>query len=479
MKLGELLRNMEVISVTGDENAEISNVSYDTRNVDKNSVFVCIKGINTDRHDFVDSAIEKGCKVIISQYPLDKEGITNVVVPDTNKALALSVANFFDNPQKKLRVIGVTGTNGKTTVTTLLKATLEESGYKVGLIGTNDIIIGKEFIPSPNTTPEAPELFGYFKKMVDEKCDFAVMEVSSHSVSLDRIYGIEFEVGVFTNLTQDHLDYHKTMENYAEAKALFFSYCKNSVINEDDSYSSTMKKYIKENLVTYSMEKPSDYRAVNVKHMDDGVSYTVKKKGGSYDVVFPIPGNFSIYNSLVVCSVCGILGIPDTFVRMSLKNSKRVMGRCEVVPVDKPYKVIIDYAHTPDGMENILTTIREFKKGRLITLFGCGGDRDKGKRPKMGKMAEKYSDIIIVTSDNPRSEDMQSIIDDIMVGIERKDNVYTNTDRKEAIKMAMDMAEENDIILLLGKGHETVQKFKDYNIEFDERKIVREICGLQ
>ncbi len=479
MKLSDLIKDMQIISVEGNSEAEVGNISYDTRTVDEKSVFVCIKGINTDRHDFIDSAVEKGCKVIISQYPVKKEGTTNVVVPDTNKALARISSNFYGNPEKKLRVIGVTGTNGKTTSTTLLKATLEESGYKVGLIGTNDIIIGDTVIPSPNTTPEAPELFEYFSKMVEEKCDFAIMEVSSHSVSLDRIYGIEFEVGVFTNLTQDHLDYHKTMENYAKAKSQFFSYCKNCVINEDDEYSAVMKENIKGKLITYSINKPSDYRAVNVKHMDDGVSYTVKKKNDSYDVTFPIPGNFSIYNSLVVCSVGGILGIPDTFVRMSLKNSKRVMGRCEIVPVDKPYKVIIDYAHTPDGMENILTTIREFKRGRLITLFGCGGDRDKGKRPKMGKMAEKYSDVIIVTSDNPRSEDMQAIIDDIMVGIERKDNVYTNIDRKEAIRMALNMAEENDIILLLGKGHETVQKFKDYNIEFDERKIVREICDLQ
>ncbi len=479
MKLNELIKDMEIVSVSGNTEVNIGSISYDTRTVDENSVFVCIKGINTDRHNFIDNAVEKGCKVVISQYPVNKEGITNIVVPDTNKALALVSSNFYGNPEKKLRVIGVTGTNGKTTTTTLLKATLEESGYKVGLIGTNDIIIGESVIPSPNTTPEAPELFSYFGKMVEEKCDFAIMEVSSHSVALDRIYGIEFEVGVFTNLTQDHLDYHKTMENYAKTKSLFFSYCKNCVINEDDDYSNVMKENIKENLVTYSIRKPSDYRAVNVKHMDEGVSYTVSKKGEDYDVVFPIPGNFSIYNSLVVCAVGGILGIPDTFVRMSLKNSKRVMGRCEVVPIDKPYKVIIDYAHTPDGMENILTTVREFKKGRLITVFGCGGDRDKGKRPKMGKMAEKYSDVIVVTSDNPRSEDMQAIIDDIMVGIERKENVYTDIDRKEAIKLAMDMAQEGDIILLLGKGHETVQKFKDYNIEFDERKIVREICSLQ
>ena len=277
MRLNELLKDINIISMTGDYDIDIENVSYDTRKVNEKSAFVCIKGINTDRHDFVDDAVKKGCRVVISQYPLEQKDILNVVVEDTNKALALLSSNLYHNPEKSLRVIGVTGTNGKTTTTTLLKATLEESGYKVGLIGTNDIIIGKTVIPSENTTPEAPELFGYFKKMVDEKCDFAVMEVSSHSIALDRIYGIDFEIGVFTNLTQDHLDYHKTMDNYADIKAKFFSYCKTSVINEDDAYSNVMKKYVKDSLVTYSINKASDYKAINVSHMDDGVMYTVKK----------------------------------------------------------------------------------------------------------------------------------------------------------------------------------------------------------
>lgn len=479
MNISEILNNVEIKEIRGNKDANIENISYDTRKVDEKSVFVCIKGINTDRHEYAVQAFEKGCRAFVSEYPLDLEGIVNVVVEDTNKAFALIVSNFYHNPEKSLRMIGVTGTNGKTTVTTVLKATLEGCGYKVGLIGTNDIIIGDKKIPSANTTPEAPELFMYLNEMKKEKCDFVVMEVSSHSVSQRRIWGIEFEVGVFTNLTQDHLDYHKTMENYAQAKSEFFSQCKISIINNDDEYASVMKKGVRGRLITYSINKPSDYKAIHVKHKDDSVDYFVKKKDGEYHITFPIPGNFSVYNSLAVCSVCGALGIPDGFVKMNLKNSKRVMGRCEIVPIDKPYKVIIDYAHTPDGMENILTTVKEFKKGRLITVFGCGGDRDKGKRPKMGKMAEKYSDVIVVTSDNPRSEDMQSIIDDIMVGIDKKDNVYTEVDRKKAIALAMNMACENDIVLLLGKGHETVQKFKDYNIEFDERKIVREICDLQ
>ncbi len=479
MKLSELLNNADVKEVRGNENIQIENISYDTRKVDENSLFVCIKGINTDRHEFAKQAYDVGCRAFVSEYPLELDGILNVVVENTNKALAIIVSNFYGNPEKSLRMIGVTGTNGKTTVTTVLKTTLEGCGYKVGLIGTNDIVVGNKKIPSANTTPEAPELFMYLNEMKKEKCDFAVMEVSSHSVAQDRIWGINFEVGVFTNLTQDHLDYHKTMENYAEAKSKFFMQCKNSLINADDSYVDVMKKGVKGRLVTYGVNKNSDYKAIHVKHKDDSVEYTVKRNNEEYKVVFPIPGSFSVYNSLAVCGVCGILGIPDGFVKMSLKNAKGVMGRCEVVPIDKPYKVIIDYAHTPDGMENILTAVKEFKKGRLITVFGCGGDRDKGKRPKMGKMAKMYSDVVIVTSDNPRSEDMQAIIDDIMVGIDNKENVHTEVDRRKAIEFAMNMACENDIVLLLGKGHETVQKFKDYNIEFDERKIVREICNLQ
>ena len=478
MLLSEIIKNLSIKEIIGDINPDINNVSYDTRTVNENSVFVCIKGINTDRHDFVSQALEKGCKAVVSEYPVEAEGAVNVVVENTNKALAVISSNFYGNPDKKLKVIGVTGTNGKTTTTTLLKKVLEGCGYKVGLIGTNDIIIGDSAVPSPNTTPEAPDLFRYFYEMAAAKCDFAVMEVSSHSISLDRIYGIEFTAGSFTNLTQDHLDYHKTMENYAESKSLFFSYCDSAVINNDDEYADVMKKNIKNKLVTYSVKNPSDFKAVNVIHEDSGVKYEVETENGKIHIDFPIPGSFSVYNSLGVCAICAVLGIPFDKIAEGLKNAETVKGRCELVAIDKPYKVIIDYAHTPDGMENILTTVNEFKKGKVICVFGCGGDRDKGKRPKMGAMGKKYSDIVVVTSDNPRSEKPESIIEDIMVGISDRTDVYTEPDRKKAIQLAMSIAKKDDIVLLLGKGHETVQKFKDYNIEFDERKIVRELCGL-
>ena len=474
MRLLDLIKNLNVIKITGNMNPDIKNISYDTRTVDENSIFVCIKGINTDRHEFISKALEKGCRAIVTEYPVSMDGAVNIVVSDTNKALALICATYYNNPEKKLRIIGVTGTNGKTTSTTLIKKVLEDIGYKVGLIGTNDIIVGDKVVPSDNTTPEAPDLFRYFSQMVDESCDFAVMEVSSHSVSLDRIYGLEFEAGLFTNLTQDHLDYHKTMDSYGKAKAKFFGSCLNSVINNDDEYSDMMKDGAKGNLVTFSVENPSDYKALNVIHEDNGVSYDVLGE----HIDFPIPGGFSVYNSLGVFALLDVIEIEKGKIAQGLKNAKTVKGRCEIVPIDKPYKVIIDYAHTPDGMENILTTVNEFKKGNVICVFGCGGDRDKGKRPKMGAMAEKYADIVVVTSDNPRSENPDSIIDDIMVGLNGTKPTHREADRKEAIRLAMSIAKKDDIVLLLGKGHETVQKFKDYNIEFDERKIVRELCDL-
>ncbi len=481
MLLHELLQNAEMNyqnQLSEDAlNTEITNISFDTRTVSSGSVFVCIKGIRSNRHDYIPQALENKAAVIVSEYPIDTKDAVNVVVEDTNVALSHLSAAFYENPQKKLRMIGVTGTNGKTTVTNLVKNMLEVCGYKVGLIGTNEIVIDKTSYPANATTPEAPELFGYLKQMADENCDFAVMEVSSHSISLGRVAAIPYEIGVFTNLTQDHLDYHITMENYADAKATFFRQCEIAVINQDSPYAETMKAKAKGTVITYGLSDNCDFCATEIEYRADGVTYTVVQDKDPYTVKLPIPGKFSVYNSLAVCALSGALSVPDGFVRMAMKKSKTVKGRCELVDIDKPYQVMIDFAHTPDGMENILTSVNEFKPARVITVFGCGGDRDKGKRPKMGAIAKQYSDVVVVTSDNSRSEDMQAIIDDIMVGIPDKTNVYSHTDRKEAIRMAMNLAQEGDIVLLLGKGHEMVQKFKDYEIEFDEREVVKSLCN--
>ncbi len=481
MLLHELLQNSDIEcknQLTEEQlNTQITDISFDTRTVSEGSLFVCIKGIRSDRHEYITQAVENKAAAIVTEYPVDTKGVVNIVVENTNVALSYLAAAFCNNPQKKLRMIGVTGTNGKTTVTNLIKNMLEVCGYKVGLIGTNEIVIDKTSYPANATTPEAPELFSHLQKMAEENCDFAVMEVSSHSVSLGRVAAIPFEIGVFTNLTQDHLDYHITMENYADAKAAFFRQCEIAVINQDSPYAETMKAHAKGKIVTYGLGENCDFTANDIEYRADGVTYTVIHEKDPYTVKLPIPGGFSVYNSLAVCAMSGALSVPDGFVRMAMKKSKTVKGRCELVEIDKPYQVMIDFAHTPDGMENILTAVNEFKPARVITVFGCGGDRDKGKRPKMGAIAKKLSDVVVVTSDNPRSEDMQAIIDDIMVGIPDKTNVYSHTDRKEAIRLAMELAKEDDIVLLLGKGHEMVQKFKDYEIEFDEREVVKSLCN--
>ncbi|MBO5408618.1 MAG: UDP-N-acetylmuramoyl-L-alanyl-D-glutamate--2,6-diaminopimelate ligase [Clostridia bacterium] len=481
MLLSELRNNLTLLAQSHPDEVlqetEITNISFDTRTVTQGSLFVCIKGIRSDRHEYIQEAIEKGAVAIVSEYSIDTKDAINLVVENTNTALSYLSAAFYNNPQNKLRVVGVTGTNGKTTVTNLVKNMLEVCGYKVGLIGTNEIVIDKTSYPANATTPEAPELFSYLGKMAEENCDFAVMEVSSHSVSLGRVAAISFEIGVFTNLTQDHLDYHITMENYANAKAEFFRQCKTSVINADSPYAEIMKAQAADTVITYGINEACDYRASEIEARADGVSYTVLCDKDPFRINFPIPGGFSVYNSLAVCALSGALSIPDGFVRMALKKTKTVKGRCELVEIDKPYQVMIDFAHTPDGMENILSTVNEFKPARLITVFGCGGDRDKGKRPKMGAIAKKYSDLVVVTSDNPRSENMNAIIEDILAGISDLTNVYSEPDRKKAIGLAMSLAQEKDIILLLGKGHEMVQKFKDYEIEFDEREVVKSLCN--
>ena len=477
MLLHELLQNTDLNIELPKENPEIKSISFDTRTVTNGSLFVCIKGIKTDRHTFAAAAVKNGASVVVSEYPMETAPAVNLVVENTNAALSFLSAAFYGNPQKKLRMIGVTGTNGKTTVTNLIKNTLEVCGYQVGLIGTNEILIGDKAIPANATTPEAPALSSYLAEMAAANCDFAVMEVSSHSLSLDRVAAIRYEIGLFTNLTQDHLDYHITMDRYAKAKSILFSKCGYAIINADSPYASVMKKAATGKVITYGIESEADYIATDIENKASGISYTVHHAKDPFAVKLPIPGKFSVYNSLAVCAMSGVLSVPDGFVRRALRETKTVKGRCELVDIQKPYQVMIDFAHTPDGVENILTAVNEFKTGRVITVFGCGGDRDKTKRPQMGELAKRLSDIVIVTSDNPRTEDMQAIIDDIMAGIADKTNVYTNPDRKEAIRMAMELAKPGDIVLLLGKGHEMVQKFNGYEIEFDEREVVKSLCN--
>lgn len=472
MLLNELLKSIDYLSYENQDNIEIKNICYDSRKVEHGSLFVCIKGFESDGHQYAESAINKGAVAIVCEDDIDCN-IPKIKVKNSRKAMSFLSACFFGYPSKKLQMIGITGTNGKTTSTYLIKGILEACGYKVGLIGTNQNMIGDRVLPSERTTPDSLELNMLLKEMVDEKVNYVVMEVSSHSLYLDRVAEIDFKVSAISNITQDHLDFHKTMEAYIEAKSILFNKSEISILNIDDSSYSYMKKKAKGDVLTYGIDN-GDIKATDIFLNKNGVSYNVSFEKENARIFVGIPGKFSVYNSLLAISVATSLGIPMPFIRMALKNQKGVKGRLEVFDTGKDFSVIIDYAHTPDGLINVIDTINEFKDGRLITLFGCGGDRDNKKRSIMGNIATKNSDLTIITSDNPRTEDPKKIINDILEGAVG-DNYVVIENRKEAIEYAIKNAKANDIILLAGKGHETYQILGKDKIHFDEREIVDEI----
>lgn len=403
--------------------------------------------------------------------------IPYVLVRDCRKALALLSRNFFGDPAGEMQIIGITGTNGKTTTTYLLKHLLEDTiGAKVGLIGTNGNMIGSEFIHTERTTPESFELQQLFAEMKSAGCTHVVMEVSSHSLVLSRVAGIDFAVGAFTNLTQDHLDFHHTMDEYAAAKAMLFSVCRVGCINIDDKWADNMMKNAPCRLLTYSADgKEASLVAENIKLSAKGVSFTASCDGKRADVSLAIPGKFSVYNALNTIAVGLALGISLDDCAKAMKTAHGVKGRMELVPTDGDYTIVIDYAHTPDALENALKALRADHNGRLVALFGCGGDRDRTKRPIMGAIAADNADFVIVTSDNPRTEQPQSIIDEILVGLEGKKTEHIAIcDRAEAIKWAIDNHRANDVILLAGKGHEDYQVVGHEKHHMDEREIVAE-----
>lgn len=479
MKLSSLLLNLDVLKVKGNDDIEIEGIAYNSRNVQKGYVFVCITGFKTDGHKYAPDAVDKGASAIIVEKDIDlPEGVTVIRVKDTRKALALMSAAYFGYPSRKLRLIGVTGTNGKTTSTYLIKSILDRAGYKTGLIGTISNIIGKKVIDSKNTTPESYDLQNMFYEMAQENIDYCVMEVSSHSLALERVAGCQFDVGIFTNLTRDHLDFHKTFENYLNAKLKLFSQSGIAAVNIDDQYGDRVLNSIHIPAVTYSEKKDSDIRAEDLKITSRYSSFTLKYKDKKMEIKLPLPGRFNVYNALSAASACICEGIPLNIIKEGLESVRGVPGRSEVIDSGRGFTIIIDYAHTPDGLQNILNTIHEYAKSRIITLFGCGGDRDKTKRPIMGEIAGKLSDICIVTSDNPRTEDPESIIKDILPGVEKSGvDFKVITNRKEAIKAALSIAGKDDIVLIAGKGHETYQVLKQGKIHFDEREIVRDILN--
>ncbi len=452
---------------------EISGITCDSRQVKPGFAFVCIKGAKSDGHDYAEKALENGAAVIIAERDLGLE--VQIVVSDTHAAYADMCANWFGNPADSLKLLGVTGTNGKTSVTYMMKKILEKAGYKVGLIGTIQNMIGDEIIAAHNTTPNAYELNSLFALMKAKGCTYVIMEVSSHALDQSRVYRLTFEAAMFTNLTQDHLDYHITMENYLAAKKKLFRMCKTAVINSDDPYSAELIKGLDCKISTYSMGDTSTYSAKGVNYRPASVEYEFVSDSEIGHISVNTGGKFTVYNSLCAAACAAEIGIPLVTVASALKELHGVKGRAEVVPTGRDFTVIIDYAHTPDGLKNILSTFRECKKNRLIAVFGCGGDRDKTKRPIMGNIAAHFSDYAIVTSDNPRTEDPSAIIEDILEGMKGAViPVKVIENRIEAIKFAVSIAKKDDIIVLAGKGHETYQILNTGTIHLDEREVVAE-----
>ena len=476
MKLKDLLQGLEVIKACADLNAQITCVTYDSRKTVPGSLFVAITGFVTDGNLYVYKALQMGAAAVVTAVE-PQEDIPYILVKSDRLALAQISANYYGHPSKTMKIIGVTGTNGKTTTTVLLKQLLETAcGAKVGLLGTMDNMIADASVPAERTTPESLDLQELFAGMRDAACEYVVMEVSSHAIALERVGGVRFDVAAFTNLTEDHLDFHRTMENCCDTKALLFARANRCVINRDDAWFSRICAKATGEILTTSVDAVADLRAENLELRADGISFTAVYQDAQTAVRLPIPGRFTIYNALTALGCALQLGIPLDRAAAALSTAKGVRGRVEVVPTDgKPYTVLIDYAHTPDGLQNVLSAVRGFCKGRLIAVFGCGGDRDEKKRPIMGKIGVNLADIAIITSDNPRTEDPMAIIGDILTGIDpNKKNYEVIENRPQAIRYAMDIGEKNDIIVLAGKGHETYQEIHGVKYHLDEREVVQQ-----
>ena len=479
MKLKDLLQGLEVLSATADMESEITGVSYDSRTTAEGDLFVAVTGYAVDGHRFIPMVKEKGASVVLCEKIPEVE-IPYVQVANSRRGLAVLGLNWFGHPAKEMTMVAVTGTNGKTTTTYLLKSILEQNlSAKVGLIGTNQNMIGEEVIPTERTTPESFEVQRLFRRMADAGCTHVVMEVSSHALCEDRVHGVHFDLGIFTNLTQDHLDFHGTMEEYCDAKARLFRVCDKGICNADDVWTERLLKDATCEKFFFAMNSAADLKAENCDLAADHVAYDAVTAEGSAHISVPIPGGFTVYNTLGVLAAAKALGVPYEKAAATLAGVGGVKGRVEVVPTPgKDYTILIDYAHSPDGLENVLKSAQGFAKGRVVAVFGCGGDRDATKRPKMGRIAAECADFVIVTSDNPRTEEPMAIIRDILPGMEGIDTPYTVVENRiEAIHYAMDHAEKDDVIVLCGKGHETYQEINHVKHHLDEREVVAEYLG--
>ena len=476
MKLQSVLKEIHVLSLHAGEDLEISGVAYDSRRVKPGNLFVAVRGFASDGHAFIPMAVEKGCAAVLCEEAPEGD-VPYILTDDSRLGLALAGRNFYRDPSREMTVIGITGTNGKTTTSILVKQILEMAlGAKVGLIGSISNMIGQEEFHAEHTTPESSDLQALFRQMADAGCTHCVMEVSSHSLVLHRVAGTHFAVGLFTNLTQDHLDFHNTMEEYAKAKSMLFPMCERAAANIDDAWTETVLKDAPAPVYTFSARSDNaDLTARDIRLSPSGVRFCALEKGELVRVSLGLPGQFSVYNALAALSCARLLNVPLKDAADALASSHGAKGRVEPVPTDGDYSIFIDYAVTPDAIENVLTTLRDITPGRLVMLFGCGGDRDRKKRPIMGKIAADLADFVIVTSDNPRTEKPEDIIEEILPGVKQGKAPYkVICDRVEAIRWAIENHADGDVILLCGKGHEDYQIISHEKIHMDEREIVAE-----
>lgn len=484
--LQELIDLLPAAEAFGETRREITAIVYDSRAARPGSLFIALSGSKVDGHDYVEAACRQGAVAVLVEKPVAvPAGVTVVRVPATRQAMQVVAPYFFDYPSRKLRLIGVTGTNGKTTTTHLIRAILMAAGHRVGLVGTIHTIIDRQVLPVKNTTPDVVDLQAIFAEMVAAGVQYAVMEVSSHALALGRVSGSEFDVGVFTNMTRDHLDFHITFENYIDAKAELFRMLtaagavktgKAAVVNGDDAAASAMLSSCACRKLTYGVEKAADLKAVDIDVRAGGASFTVTGPFGRLPLDLKITGVFNVYNVLAAAGAALAEGVEPTVIKEALEAFESVPGRFELVDAGQPFSVIVDYAHTPDGLENILRTARQFARRRIIVVFGCGGDRDRTKRPIMGRLAGQYGDVVIATSDNPRSEDPLAILAEIEVGLKESGKDYEIiADRRQAIAHAISLAQPEDVVIIAGKGHETYQILKDKTIDFDDREVAREL----
>ena len=481
MKLTQLLERLKYEVIQGNDKIEVTELINDSRKVSEGSVFVCITGAVSDGHQYIEEVAAKGAAAVIVEKEVEApEELTVIRVEDTRYALALMSAAYFGYPAEKLKVIGITGTKGKTTTTYMVKSILEGVGHKVGLIGTIEAIIGKKCIPANNTTPESYTIQKYFAEMVEAGCDSVVMEVSSQGLMLHRTAGIPFEIGIFTNLGEDHIgpNEHKDFEDYKRCKGLLFKQCKIGIANVDDQWFEDVFQGATCKIETFGFSEKADLRATDVEHISRpgylGVNYHVSGLM-DFDVEIDIPGEFSVYNSLTAIAVCRHFDVPVENIKAALKVA-RVKGRIEMIKVSDDFTLMIDYAHNAMALESLLHTLRDYNPGRIVAVFGCGGNRSKTRRYEMGEVAGKMADFTIITSDNPRYEEPQAIIDDIIIGMKKTDGEYISIcDRKEAIKYAIANGRPGDVIVLAGKGHETYQEIKGVKYDMDERVLIQEV----